>query len=397
MEISQVFDCGESVAKCGYCDSEDTWHTHGVWAYSLTNQDYQDLIDRGWRRSGQYLYKPDLQVSCCASYTIRLDVHKFKPTKSQKRTRARFNKFITGQWSPSEHRATAAPRARKEALVEQVDHATKSTGDLDTTQKKRVYTMNIVQAEFRDEAFQVYRRYQKIVHCDKEEELSEKGYTRFLCAPPLPDRAVRRTAPTTTTTAPTTSAESASETPAMRVNSLRLGGFHMEHRIDGRLFMVGVVDILPSCLSSVYLFYDPDFAFLSPGVVAALLEIEWVQQAALLLPSLHYYYMGYYIHTCPKMLYKGAYEPSDLLCPETFQWVEMKEALPVIAEKRYARLAKDGSVCYVDMMCVQLRVIVPPYDMTFAFTLPCDSSVTMTDICQNACYVEHTLCWRILL
>ncbi len=27
--------------------------------------------------------------------------------------------------------------------------------------------------------------------------------------------------------------------------------------------------------------------------------------------------MGFYIHTCSKMRYKAAYQPSDLLCPET--------------------------------------------------------------------------------
>ena len=40
-------------------------------------------------------------------------------------------------------------------------------------------------------------------------------------------------------------------------------------------------------------------------------------QAAHTTPSLHYYYMGFYIHTCHKMKYKAGYEPSDLLCPDT--------------------------------------------------------------------------------
>ena len=41
---------------------------------------------------------------------------------------------------------------------------------------------------------------------------------------------------------------------------------------------VGVVDVLPRCLSSVYLFWDSDFAHLAPGKLSALKEIEWVQQ-----------------------------------------------------------------------------------------------------------------------
>jgi arginine-tRNA-protein transferase len=40
--------------------------------------------------------------------------------------------------------------------------------------------------------------------------------------------------------------------------------------LDGKLIAVGVVDILPKCLSSVYLFYDPDYAFLSLGIYSGL-------------------------------------------------------------------------------------------------------------------------------
>jgi arginyl-tRNA--protein-N-Asp/Glu arginylyltransferase len=36
-----------------------------------------------------------------------------------------------------------------------------------------------------------------------------------------------------------------------------LGGYHMVHRIDGKIFAVGVLDYTPNVLSSVYLFYDP--------------------------------------------------------------------------------------------------------------------------------------------
>ena len=32
---------------------------------------YQKFVDRGWRRSGTYYYKPDNHHSCCPHYTIR--------------------------------------------------------------------------------------------------------------------------------------------------------------------------------------------------------------------------------------------------------------------------------------------------------------------------------------
>ena len=53
------------------------------------------------------------------------------------------------------------------------------------------------------------------------------------------------------------------------------GSYHMIHRLDGEIFAVGVLDFTPNVLSSVYLFYDPKYEFLSPGVFTAVREIEY--------------------------------------------------------------------------------------------------------------------------
>ena len=76
--------------KCGYCKSEDTNFSHGkyhciciyfchfidcsflgMWAHKLSAIDYQLLINRGWRRSGKYCYKPTMDKTCCPHYTIK--------------------------------------------------------------------------------------------------------------------------------------------------------------------------------------------------------------------------------------------------------------------------------------------------------------------------------------
>ncbi|XP_011705272.1 PREDICTED: arginyl-tRNA--protein transferase 1-like [Wasmannia auropunctata] len=57
--------------RCGYCKNPDTNFSHGMWAYMLTVHDYQSLIDRGWRRSGMYCYKPTMNLTCCPQYTIK--------------------------------------------------------------------------------------------------------------------------------------------------------------------------------------------------------------------------------------------------------------------------------------------------------------------------------------
>jgi arginine-tRNA-protein transferase len=66
----------------------------------------------------------------------------------------------------------------------------------------------------------------------------------------------------------------------------------------GQLVAVGVVDVLPQCLSSVYFFWDPSLSALSLGKLGALKEIAYVQAASRWSSDLHYYYMGFYIHKC---------------------------------------------------------------------------------------------------
>lgn len=69
----------------------------------------------------------------------------------------------------------------------------------------------------------------------------------------------------------------------------------------GRLAAVAVLDVLPRCLSSVYFFWDPSLAPLALGKLSALREVAWVADAARARPALHWYYMGFYIHACPKV------------------------------------------------------------------------------------------------
>ncbi|RKO88354.1 arginine-tRNA-protein transferase [Blyttiomyces helicus] len=77
---------GPNESSCGYCHSAgDTSRSFGVWAYHLTVAHYQLLVDKGWRRSGKYLYKPDPTSTCCPAYTIRLDVTRFRCSKGNKK------------------------------------------------------------------------------------------------------------------------------------------------------------------------------------------------------------------------------------------------------------------------------------------------------------------------
>lgn len=175
-------------------------------------------------------------------------------------------------------------------------HAKKDS-EIHKTRKLKL-EIHLKRSSFDPEEHALYKQYQLKVHNDKPEHVKESSYRRFLVDSPL-------------IYVPSSGNE--------KIPPCGFGSFHQQYRVDGRLIAVGVVDILPKCLSSVYLFWDPDYAFLSLGKYSAMQEINWVRENQAHCPTLQYYYLGYYIHSCSKMRYKAAYRPSELLCPLRFQ------------------------------------------------------------------------------
>lgn len=65
------------------------------------------------------------------------------------------------------------------------------------------------------------------------------------------------------------------------------------YKIDRKIIGISVIDILPSCISSVYFIWDPDYAWASLGKLSALFEIAIARdmhQAGV--ESLEWLYMG---------------------------------------------------------------------------------------------------------
>ena len=122
-------------------------------------------------------------------------------------------------------------------------------------------------------------------------------------------------------------------------------------------------------MSSVYVYYDPDYSFLSLGVYTAIRytirytqlkfksftvysEIALTKSLQKLKKDFQFYCMGYYIETCPKMKYKGLYNPSYLLCPETYQWVNLEKCRETLKVSPYARLnVLDGKYSNLYLIC----------------------------------------------
>ncbi|KAJ0266332.1 Arginyl-tRNA--protein transferase 1 [Hirschfeldia incana] len=453
---SVIADHGRRRSTCGYCKSPARSSiSHGISAETLTVSDYQALIDRGWRRSGCYLYKPEMDKTCCPSYTIRLKASDFVPSKDQQRVSRRLERFLDGKLDvqsreQTEHTGGAssslgAAKSEEKHYVEpvmddlskmidqavqiciqngefpsnlQIPKASVKKVIFDKRKKlakgpeqllytssiafsiaaaiKRTQTsekmeingnklspetisemllraiskqgetpgistkvskghinflsaskdsfsvapnetlhakkdsenhkarklkleMRLKRSSFDREEHELYKRYQLKVHNDNPSHVVETSFRRFLVESPL------------IYVPPSGDDE--------KVPPCGFGSFHQQYRVDGRLVAVGVVDILPKCLSSVYLFWDPDYAFLSLGKYSAIQEINWVRENQAHSPSLEYYYLGYYIHSCSKMRYKAAYRPSELLCPLRFQWVPFEVARPLLDKKPYVILS----------------------------------------------------------
>ncbi|KAL4233849.1 Arginyl-tRNA--protein transferase 1 [Mactra antiquata] len=419
--------------RCGYCGNTDTNYSHGMWAHALTVQDYQDLLDRGWRRSGKYCYKPTMDVTCCPMYTIRCEALNFKLRKSHKKVIKKMNKYLiegvkpkcdkndedgfaiddrsgvgekhvamgddkpgtsesdvkptvidekpgTSQpepetssagnknigpssktpkpgdgIDPNKPKCKKAKERRKEKKLAKLASKGQSEEQAVAPQETKPSTsksndgktleellsepekaehcahkleVRLVRSSPKSQLFEdtlketheVYHKYQVKIHGDAPDKPSMRQFTRFLIDSPLEEEHPGGTLP------------------------LKYGSFHHQYILDGKIICVGVIDILPSLVSSKYLYYDPDYYFLSLGTYSALREIALVQELHKQSQEMIYYYMGYYIQSCPKMIYKGQYYPSYLLCPETYTWHPVEKCAPKLDINKYSRFEEDQTV-----------------------------------------------------
>ncbi|XP_023930830.1 arginyl-tRNA--protein transferase 1-like isoform X2 [Lingula anatina] len=410
---------GEDGSRCGYCKSLASSYSHGMWAHRLTVQDYQDLIDRGWRRSGKYTYKPTMKKTCCPQYTIKCGVLDFQLNKSHKKCLKKVHKFLntgirsgTGDNVEAQEKAgtsTVAGKTTKERQKEKQEPApgkgpdptkppckkakllrlekkkqklakvhqegqAESHGlmenpsgnspksidqwlkELSTENPKHKLEIRLVAtphtarsardtAEFDssyEQSYEIFKKYQIGIHKEKPHENTKSTYKSFLVDSPLE--------------------------PEKPSNGPRCGygSFHQQYWLDGKLIAVGVIDILPYCVSSVYLYYDPDYEFLNLGTYSALREIAFTRSLQKEAPDLKYYYMGFYIHSCPKMKYKGQYVPSFLLCPEACTWVPIEACTPKLDVRKYNRFedadkVDENGVVNLDEVLVLFERQAMPY------------------------------------
>lgn len=81
-------------------------------------------------------------------------------------------------------------------------------------------------------------------------------------------------------------------------------GYEVLYFDGNRLIGVDLIDILPSGISAIYFYYDPDYAHLSPGKYSLLKQIMLAQKY-----DLRWIYLGYYVNGCQSLEYKREYTP----------------------------------------------------------------------------------------
>ena len=210
--------------ECNYLKEQSAQTLFADPAVQIGTELYSELISYGFRRSGTDVYRPHCP-SCNACIPIRIPVADFTRSRSQRRI-----------W-----------------------------------QKNKDIEVSHIENEYRDEHFQLYRRYMESRHKGGGMDTPDpEKYSSFL------------------------------------INPYIAGQFY-EFRLHDRLLGVAAVDVLTNALSAVYTYFEPEETHRSLGVFAILWQIEQAKASGF--PHL---YLGYWIKECQKMAYKDKYRPFEI-------------------------------------------------------------------------------------
>jgi len=78
--------------------------------------------------------------------------------------------------------------------------------------------------------------------------------------------------------------------------------------IDNKLVGVDLIDILDDGISSIYFYYDPDYARFSLGTYSLLYQIKLAN-----ILKLPWIYLGYWVEGCKAFSYKPNFKPQEIL------------------------------------------------------------------------------------
>ena len=221
---------------CSYLDNRKSVSAFANPHTDLDMSTYNELIQHGFRRSGGYIYRPHCP-HCQECISVRIPVRKHCYSRNEMRI------------------------IRRNADLE----------------------ISVTAARYRDEHFDLYRRYINSRHNDGSmANPSKSDYHRFLICD-------------------------------------WTDTLFLEYRLNRILVAVGVSDLTDHGLSAVYTFFDPSYESRSPGHFAILNQIDETRRR-----DLDYLYLGYWIRDCTKMSYKRRYKPLEAFVND--RWVALGPA-----------------------------------------------------------------------
>ena len=92
--ISIVGRAEQVKCRCAYCKCNKSSFLFIFFAHSLTTQDFDLLCNRGWCRSGNIIYLPNNELTCCPQYSMRVNATKFCYRKKHRRILKQFQSFL---------------------------------------------------------------------------------------------------------------------------------------------------------------------------------------------------------------------------------------------------------------------------------------------------------------
>jgi arginine-tRNA-protein transferase len=355
------------------------------------------LMERGWWRTGNVFFRPQIENICCPSFAIRMPPAEYELNKNHRRILNKWKDFLLHghpEWENRQQQGSMPPLEEKPSSLEdshvQVDTLIDLSEPLETPSKVK----KVVKPGNGPDPFKPPCKKSKVRRAEKlqakracNESLQEiaspvkepvKKKSLFEVLQEHEDELSRATPKHVLEMKVVSVKDDDSmrtslreffhlynsfqdavhpgkskfktardlhwgfvNSPLMWSQSKPWGTFHMKYYLDGELVMLSVVDILPHYFVSIYFIYNPAIRFLQPGIYTCLREIAYIQQLQKLHPELEYYNLGFFNDYSQKISYKKQFKPTEILCPITNTYVPLTKVLPLLDETRFCRFSDE--------------------------------------------------------